>query len=182
VTTLLYQHRMAIAVTALTVAVLLAAAVTTQLVPAARDAWRSSRNDRARRQAARPARPVPAPPVSTPPAGGAVVHAGADESYGDALATMSALLHLTAEQPTVDETDTGKRIEVTRRHVDDTLVTLADGDKALLAAARERAERTGTIDLTDLWALLDAEDALARAEARAAAQIEALEKALAGVR
>jgi hypothetical protein len=175
VTTFLYQHRQAIAITALTIATLLAVAATSQLLPAARDAWRSSCGDRARRQAARPA---PAPPTSA----AVVVHAGADESYGDDLATMNALLHLTAEQPTVDDTDTGKRIEVTRRHVDDTLITLADGDKALLAAARERAERTGTFDLSDLWALLDAEDALEKAEARAAAQIEILQKALAGAR
>jgi hypothetical protein len=100
------------------------------------------------------------------------------ENWGNDLTTMNALLHLTAEQPAVDTTDTGKRIQVTRSHVDDTLVTLANGDKALLADARDRADKTSPIDLGGLWALLDAEDYLQKAEARATAETLALHLAL----
>jgi hypothetical protein len=114
------------------------------------------------------------------PASATRTPAGADEQYGADLATMTALLAITAEQPTVDTSDTGRAVLRVRAHVDDTLVALCGHDKAALADARERADATGTLDLAGLWALLDAQDALDEAEVRATAETLALHCLLVG--
>jgi hypothetical protein len=119
-------------------------------------------------------------PHAAPPA--AEVHTGADEAYGDDLRTMTALLRITSEQPVVEDTDTDRAIARTRSHVDDVLVELAGDNEQLLAEYRETAERTGAFNLGDLWADLDAEDALLAAEARAAHETNLLRRAIGAVR
>lgn len=110
----------------------------------------------------------------------AEVHHGADEAYGDDLRTMTALLRITSEQPVVEDTDTDRAIDRTRRHVDDTLRALCGDDPAALAAARDTADRTSGFNARDLWGQIDAEDDLEAAIRRGELETAALRRQING--
>jgi hypothetical protein len=152
------------------------AAITTQ----ARRWWtRQQRRARLTRATAQrqPVAALPAAPVTaTQP----VDHTGADEGYGDQLRTINAVMSITAEQPVVEDTDTDRATVRTRSHIDDLLVDICGGDENLLAECREKASATSTLDLGDLWALLDAEDELAAAERHARTETSALRRLIGG--